>query len=90
MLESAALLVGVVALLFVVVFPWLEPRLPFTDVTVDEGGEGADIVDTDNPDPSVTTPATEPAPDGGSPVLGAGSPDALRGVLGSGVVAVAS
>ena len=25
----------VVALLFLVVFPWLEPRLPFNDVTVD-------------------------------------------------------
>lgn len=26
----------VVAALFVWVFPWVEPRLPFTDVTVDE------------------------------------------------------
>jgi hypothetical protein len=29
--------VAVVALLFTVVFPWLEPRLPFNDVTVDDG-----------------------------------------------------
>lgn len=31
----AVALVGVVAVLFMWVFPWLEPRLPFTDVTVD-------------------------------------------------------
>jgi hypothetical protein len=30
------LFVAVVAVLFVWVFPWVEPRLPFTDVTVDE------------------------------------------------------
>jgi hypothetical protein len=28
------ILVGVVVLLFLVVFPWLEPRLPFNQVTV--------------------------------------------------------
>jgi hypothetical protein len=27
--------VAVVAVLFTWVFPWIEPRLPFTDVTVD-------------------------------------------------------
>ncbi len=32
------LVVAVVALLFGVVFPWIEPRLPFGDVTV--GGSG--------------------------------------------------
>jgi hypothetical protein len=32
---SLLLLVGVVALLFFVVFPWAEPRLPFNNVTVD-------------------------------------------------------
>ena len=32
---ALALLAGVVAVLFLWVFPWLEPRLPFTDVTVD-------------------------------------------------------
>lgn len=31
-----ALLAAVVAVLFLWVFPWIEPRLPFTDVTVDE------------------------------------------------------
>ncbi|HEY8728690.1 MAG TPA: hypothetical protein VIL94_03840 [Acidothermaceae bacterium] len=29
-----ALLVGVLTLLFLVVFPWAEPRLPWNDVTV--------------------------------------------------------
>jgi hypothetical protein len=36
-LEALVLFAGVVALLFVVVFPWVEPRLPFNDVTVDQG-----------------------------------------------------
>jgi len=27
-----------VLLLFTIVFPWVEPRLPFTDVTVDDQG----------------------------------------------------
>ena len=47
-LEALLLLVAAVALLFVVVFPWLEPRLPFNDVTVDES-------------PAATAPAT-PSP----------------------------
>jgi hypothetical protein len=34
---SLVLLVAAVALLFFVVFPWVEPRLPFNDVTVDHG-----------------------------------------------------
>jgi len=33
---SAILVLAVVALLFLVVFPWVEPRLPFNDVTVDQ------------------------------------------------------
>jgi hypothetical protein len=33
-LVALALLVAAVAILFTWVFPWLEPRLPFTDVTV--------------------------------------------------------
>ncbi len=32
---SAILVLAVVALLFLVVFPYVEPRLPFNDVTVD-------------------------------------------------------
>jgi hypothetical protein len=34
-LIAALLFVAVVAVLFTWVYPWLEPRLPFTDVTVD-------------------------------------------------------
>ena len=33
---SLALLVGVLALLFFLVFPWAEKRLPFNDVSVDK------------------------------------------------------
>jgi hypothetical protein len=33
---SAILVLAVVALLFLVVFPYVEPRLPFNDVTVDQ------------------------------------------------------
>ena len=32
---TLVLLAAVVALLFFVVFPWVEPKLPFNDVTVD-------------------------------------------------------
>ena len=32
---SLVLLVGVLALLFLLVFPWAERRLPFNDVSVD-------------------------------------------------------
>lgn len=37
-LIAAVLALAVVALLFLVVFPWVEPRLPFTQVTVDPTG----------------------------------------------------
>ncbi len=50
---SAAGLVAVVALLFTVVFPWVEPRLPFNDVTVDESA-GSDAVSS--PSPGSTSP----------------------------------
>ena len=33
-LLATVLVLAVVALLLVVVFPWVEPRLPFDDVTV--------------------------------------------------------
>ncbi len=36
---EALLLIGIVAtLLLFVVFPWAEPKLPFNDVTIDDGG----------------------------------------------------
>ncbi|MCW2684767.1 MAG: uncharacterized protein JWP33_2680, partial [Blastococcus sp.] len=34
-LQALVLLLAVCALLLFVVFPWVEPRLPFNDVTVD-------------------------------------------------------
>lgn len=70
------MVVGITALLFIVVFPWLEPRLPFTDVTVDEEQEGADTVDPSNPQPSTTVvPTFVPAPAVTSP----GSPGGVLG-----------
>lgn len=33
--QAVVLVAAVVALLLFVVFPWVEPRLPFNDVTVD-------------------------------------------------------
>ncbi|MEO8105897.1 MAG: hypothetical protein ABI720_01145 [Actinomycetes bacterium] len=38
---ALTLFVAVVAVLFLWVFPWVEPRLPFTDVTVDESAASA-------------------------------------------------
>jgi hypothetical protein len=35
MLGTLLLLIGVIAVLFFFVFPWVEPHLPFNDVTVD-------------------------------------------------------
>ena len=37
LVEALVAFAVVVLLLFTVVFPWLEPRLPFNDVTVDDG-----------------------------------------------------
>ncbi|MCZ2858542.1 hypothetical protein [Blastococcus sp. VKM Ac-2987] len=34
-LQSVVLVLAVSALLLLVVFPWVEPHLPFNDVTVD-------------------------------------------------------
>lgn len=39
-LLAVALFAAVVVLLFGWVFPWIEPRLPFTDVTVDSSSSG--------------------------------------------------
>ncbi len=39
--EAVVALAAIVLLLFTVVFPWLEPRLPFNDVTVDEGSSAS-------------------------------------------------
>ena len=38
LLCSLVLIAAVVAVLFLYVFPWIEPRLPVSDVTVDSLG----------------------------------------------------
>jgi hypothetical protein len=43
-LLALALLIAVVLVLFQWVFPWLEPRLPFNQVTVDEGATTSFVV----------------------------------------------
>ncbi len=40
-LGCGALLAAAVLLLFFVVFPWVEPRLPYSDVTVTPPGSSA-------------------------------------------------
>jgi hypothetical protein len=42
-LSAVLLFALVVVVLFTWVFPWLEPRLPFTDVTVEESGAAATV-----------------------------------------------
>ena len=37
LLEAAVAFAAVTLVLFTLVFPWLEPRLPFNDVTIDQG-----------------------------------------------------
>jgi hypothetical protein len=43
LLGAVLLFALVVVVLFGWVFPWLEPRLPFTDVTVEESGAAATV-----------------------------------------------
>ena len=50
---SFALLIGALALLFLLIFPWAEPRLPFNNVTVDQN-------------PTTQSPVPSPA---GSPTV---------------------
>ena len=50
LLGCLVLLVGVLALLFFLVFPWAETRLPFNDVTIDKSG----TTSTPAPTPSGT------------------------------------
>jgi len=38
LLISLTLIAAIVLSLFIWVFPWIEPQLPFNDVTVDESG----------------------------------------------------
>ena len=46
LVASTVLLLGALALLFLVIFPWAEPHLPFNDVTVTPGNS------TGSPTPS--------------------------------------
>jgi hypothetical protein len=45
---SFVLLLAALALLFLLVFPWAEPRLPFNNVTIDNNG-------TPSPTPAATS-----------------------------------
>lgn len=59
---TLALTLGVVALLWVIVFPWAEPLLPFDDVQV---GNGTETTQERVPDDSDVLPyptADNPAP----------------------------
>ena len=46
LLGSLVLLTGVLALLFLLVFPWAEKRLPFNDVSVDKPGTSTSVPST--------------------------------------------
>ncbi len=54
--ESVAAAAALVVLLFVVVFPVIEPNLPFNNVTIDENGSSTP------PESAVPTGSTSPAP----------------------------
>lgn len=77
---------GVVALLFLAVFPWLEPRLPFNDSTVDE------VSSSTTAPTSTSAPTGAPAPDSGTtaapPTQGSGpAPTGEGGLSAPSVVA---
>jgi hypothetical protein len=52
------LLAGVLALLFFVVFPWVEPRLPWNEVTVDTPGTSAVVSPSPSISPSISPGAS--------------------------------
>ncbi|MFL6239015.1 MAG: hypothetical protein ACJ735_05930 [Actinomycetes bacterium] len=59
---SIALLLGTLALLFFVIFPWAEPRLPFNHVTVTPGGGSSGPVTPGPTSTPTSTPTDTPAP----------------------------
>jgi len=73
-LEALALFVGVCAFLVMIVFPWVEPQLPFSDNVVDGGSSPATTAPTTpggaTPDVGTAGPGT---PGTGNP--GTGTPD---------------
>jgi hypothetical protein len=54
---SFLLLLGALALLFFVIFPWVEPRLPFNHVTVTPGS-GSSVPSSPAPSPTTVTSPT--------------------------------
>ena len=54
LLESVVMIAVISVVLVVYVFPWIEPKLPFSDNTVGGGG-------------SASTPSAAPVPTGTSP-----------------------
>lgn len=55
-IEAAALLLAVVALLFLVVFPWAQRSIPFLDVTVND--QSAQSVSSGGTMPSMRNEST--------------------------------
>ena len=55
---SLVLVVAALALLFFLVFPWAEKRLPFNDVSVDNSGTSTSVpaAPTTTPSPTTSTP----------------------------------
>ncbi|MFC1417615.1 hypothetical protein [Streptacidiphilus cavernicola] len=62
---SLLLFLAVVAALFTWVFPWAEPLLPFSDVTVDNGTSGVQQSGTPSPSPD-STPSGAAKPGAGT------------------------
>jgi hypothetical protein len=62
--EALALFVVVVLVLFLWVFPWLEPRLPFNDVTVDQPATSTSAPSTGGQTgtPQVSSPSSSVLP----------------------------
>jgi hypothetical protein len=54
LLEGLVLLVGVLALLFLVLFPWVEPRLPWNNINIDSPSTSQQ----QSPPPSATSAAS--------------------------------
>jgi hypothetical protein len=53
---SLLLLAAALALLFFLVFPWAEKRLPFNDVSVDKPGTSTTVPAGSSPSPSTQSP----------------------------------
>lgn len=72
-LESVVLALLVAGVLVVVVFPWVEPKLPFSGNTVSGETDGAttDVTQTPTPTASPTdVPEPQPSDDGGNVLPG--------------------